>query len=67
MASSKVKTYFCSPLCLWVVEVLAASIVTITSLSLDAVNPRANSPVHCFSREGLAVFIHMLGRHYQQL
>lgn len=39
---------------------MAASLVTITSLSIDAVGPRANSPVHCFPREGLAVFIHAL-------
>lgn len=67
MASSKVKTYFCSPPSAFgVVEALAASTVTITSLSIDAASPRANllvcPPVHCFPREGLTGFIYTLGR-----
>ncbi len=69
MASSKVKTYFCSPppSVFGVVEALAASTATITSLSIDATSPRASllvcPPVHCFPRESLAGFIHTLGRH----
>lgn len=46
---------------------MAASTVTITSLSIDAASPRASllvcPPVRCFPREGLAAFIHTLGRH----
>lgn len=50
-----------------VVEALAGSTVTITSLSIDAVSPRTSllvyPPVHCFPREGLTGFIHTFGRH----
>lgn len=56
-----------SPSASGVVEALAASTVTITSLSIDAASPRASllvyPPIHCFPREGPAGFIHTLGRH----
>lgn len=56
-----------SPSAFGVVECLAASTVTITSLSVDAGSPRASMLVcplvHCFPREGLTGFIHALGRH----
>ena len=59
--------FLLSPSAFGVVEALAASTVTITSLSIDAASPRASllvcPPVHCFPREGLAGFIHTLGRH----
>ena len=59
--------FLLSPSAFGVAEALAASTATITSLSIDAASPRASlpvcPPVHCFPREGLAGFIHMLGRH----